>query len=188
MAGMNEPRKPILQEIKLKGGQLVDTIKEIVEPGSARRVIIKNGEKTLVEFPLSMGVGGAAAALLIAPQLAAIGALAALLTDVSVIIEHDSDGDGDADSTTTLLGGKKGGSGAGSPSASGAGSMGGGSSMSGADSMGGSSSGGSSTGGSSASGSGSSKTMGSEGGPSSPASGAAGSGQGSGSGGAHGKG
>ena len=181
MAGMNEPRKPILQEIKLKGGQLVDTIKEIVEQGSARRVIIKNGEKTLVEFPLSMGVGGAAAALLIAPQLAAIGALAALLTDVSVIIEHDSDGDGDADSTTTLLGGKKGGSGAGSPSASGAGSMGGGSSMSGADSMGGSSSGGSSTGGSS-------KTMGSEGGPSSPASGAAGSGQGSGSGGAHGKG
>ncbi|MFQ5568571.1 MAG: DUF4342 domain-containing protein, partial [Rhodothermales bacterium] len=43
--------------------------------------------------PLSVGVGGATAALLLAPTLAAVSALAALVTDVSVIIEKDVDED-----------------------------------------------------------------------------------------------
>ena len=81
----------IFQEVKVKGSQLLDRIREAVDEGNARRIIIRNGERTLIEFPLSVGVGGTAAALLIAPQLAAIGAIAALLTDVEIIIEREED-------------------------------------------------------------------------------------------------
>lgn len=143
---------PKIQEFKVKGGQVLDKVREIIEEGNARRVIIRNGDRTLLEFPLAVGVGGAAAALLLAPTLAAIGAIAALLTDVSVVVERDADGDGTPEETTTLLAGKSGSkSGSTSSTSSGSGS----SSASG----GGSTSGGS-TSGSSAGGSG--KTMGSE--------------------------
>ncbi len=90
---MATPRNPnvIFQEVKVKGSQLLDRIREVVDEGNARRIIIRNHERTLIEFPLSVGVGGTAAALLIAPQLAAIGAIAALLTDVEIIVERDAD-------------------------------------------------------------------------------------------------
>lgn len=76
------------REVKVKGSQLKDKIREIVEEGNARRVIIKKDERVLLEFPLSVGVGGAAAAVLLAPTLAAVGAIAALVTDVSILIEE----------------------------------------------------------------------------------------------------
>lgn len=94
---------PKFQEFKVKGGQLLDKVKEIIEDGNARRVIIRNADRTLLEIPLAVGVGGAAAALLLAPALVAIGAIAALLTEVSVIVERDADGDGVAEESTTLL-------------------------------------------------------------------------------------
>jgi hypothetical protein len=77
------------QEFKVKGSQLVDKIRELMDEGSARHVTIKKDERVLLEFPLTIGAGGALAAVLLAPQLAAIGALAALVTDVSVIIERE---------------------------------------------------------------------------------------------------
>ena len=76
------------EEIKVKGNQLVAKVKEIIEDGNARRVIIKKEDRILLEFPMSVGMGGAAAALLLAPTLAAVGALAALVTDVHVLIER----------------------------------------------------------------------------------------------------
>lgn len=79
------------QEFKVKGNQLVGKVREVIEEGNARRVIIKKDERVLLEFPLSVGFGGATAALLLTPQLAAIGAIAALVTDVHVIIERDVD-------------------------------------------------------------------------------------------------
>ena len=75
------------QELKVKGNQLVDKVREIIEEGNARRVIIKKDDRVLLEFPLSVGVGGTTAALLLAPQLAALGALAALVSDVHILIE-----------------------------------------------------------------------------------------------------
>ena len=75
------------QEFKVKGGQLVDKVREVIEEGNARRIIIKKDDRVLLEFPLSVGVGGAAAALLLAPTLAAVGGIAALVTDVKIIIE-----------------------------------------------------------------------------------------------------
>lgn len=77
-----------MDEMKVKGNQLVGKVKEIIEEGNARRVIIQKEGRTLLEFPLSFGVGGATAAVFLMPTLAAVGALAALVTDVSVIVER----------------------------------------------------------------------------------------------------
>ncbi len=78
-----------LEEIKVKGNQLVDKIKEVIEEGKARRVSIRKDDRTLLEFPLTVGVGGATAAIFFTPVLAAVGALAALVTDVEIVIERD---------------------------------------------------------------------------------------------------
>jgi len=78
-----------LEEIKVKGNQLVDKIKEVIEEGNARRVIIRKDDRTLLEFPLTVGVGGATAAIFFTPVLAAVGALAALVSDVEIVIERE---------------------------------------------------------------------------------------------------
>ena len=72
------------EEFEAHGDTLVGKIKEIVHEGNVRRVTIRNEEGgTLVDIPLTIGVVGA----LIAPQLAAIGAIAALLTDCTIVVE-----------------------------------------------------------------------------------------------------
>ncbi|QXD15230.1 DUF4342 domain-containing protein [Rhodocaloribacter litoris] len=89
---MTQKEKPqvIIERIKVEGKQLVDKVRDIIEEGNARRVILKKDGRTLMEFPLSVGVGGAAAALFISPVLAAIGAIAALVSDIDVIIEREA--------------------------------------------------------------------------------------------------
>jgi Domain of unknown function (DUF4342) len=77
-----------IQELKLKTNQLKEKVTEIIEEGNARRIIVKKDGRTLVEFPLAIGVGGAAAALLISAPLTALGALAALVAEVQVIVER----------------------------------------------------------------------------------------------------
>ena len=74
---------------KSKAISLKEKVKEIIEEGSARRVIIQKDGRTLLEFPLAIGLGGAAAAILIHAPLTAVGAIAALVTDVQIIIERE---------------------------------------------------------------------------------------------------
>ncbi len=72
------------EEFQISGDMLVAKIKELVQEGNIRRVAIKNEEgRTLIEFPLTLGVVGA----VLAPQLAAIGAIAALVTRCVVAVE-----------------------------------------------------------------------------------------------------
>jgi hypothetical protein len=72
------------EEFKVEGEKVVAKIKEIFHEGNIRRVIIKDKDgKTLIEIPMTIGVVGA----LIAPQLAAIGAIAALLTEATIVVE-----------------------------------------------------------------------------------------------------
>jgi len=78
-----------LEEIKIKGNHLVDKVKEVIEEGNARRLMIRKDKKTLLEIPLSVGVGGATAAVFLLPTLAAVGALAALVSDVEIVIERE---------------------------------------------------------------------------------------------------
>ena len=72
------------EEFRVDGEELLRKIKDLIKEGNIRRVIIKDKEgKTLFEIPLTFGVVGA----LLAPQLAAIGAIAALLTEATVVVE-----------------------------------------------------------------------------------------------------
>ncbi|MEP7134225.1 MAG: DUF4342 domain-containing protein [Chloroflexota bacterium] len=72
------------EEFRVDGEELLGKIKNLVKEGNIRRIIIKNKEdKVVFEIPLTFGVVGA----LIAPQLAAIGAIAALLTEAKVVVE-----------------------------------------------------------------------------------------------------
>jgi len=65
------------EEFKVSGEELVEKIKEIIKEGNARKIIIKNENgESVAEFPLTVGAIGA----LIAPILAAVGSIAALLT------------------------------------------------------------------------------------------------------------
>ena len=76
--------KTTTEEFKISGGELVKKIKELIRQGNIRRIMIKNEEgKTLVEIPLTIGVVGAA----LAPVLAAVGAIAALVTNCTIAIE-----------------------------------------------------------------------------------------------------
>jgi len=82
---MNE-QKFRTEEFKFDGDKLMGRIKELLHEGNVRRIVIKNEEgKTLIDIPLTMGVVGA----LVAPQLAAIGAIAALVTHGTIVVEKE---------------------------------------------------------------------------------------------------
>ena len=72
------------ETIKLQGEHLLDGLRKLIEEGNVRRVVVKQQERTIAEFPLTVGVVGA----VLAPVLAAIGAIAALVTDCSIEVEH----------------------------------------------------------------------------------------------------
>jgi hypothetical protein len=80
------------EEFQVSGDKLVAKIKELVHEGNVRRISIKNEEgRTLVELPLTLGVVGA----ILAPQLAAIGAIAALVTHCTIVVEKVEEQDSD---------------------------------------------------------------------------------------------
>lgn len=82
---MNE-NKFRTEEFKVNGEELLGKIKQLVHEGNIRRIIIKNKEgAVLIELPLTFGVVGA----LLAPSLAAVGAVAALLTEATVVVEKE---------------------------------------------------------------------------------------------------
>jgi hypothetical protein len=73
------------EEFKISGDKIVEKVKEIIKEGNARRIIIKNEKEEIVaEFPLTAGAVG----VLIAPALAALGAIAALLTKCTLVVER----------------------------------------------------------------------------------------------------
>lgn len=63
---------------------IVDKLKEIIHEGNVRRVVVNHKGRTVAEFPLTAGVVGA----VIAPVLAAVGAIVALLKDCTIEIER----------------------------------------------------------------------------------------------------
>jgi len=77
------------EEFKVSGDDIIKTVKHILAEGNARRIIIKreSGE-TLVEFPLTIGAVGA----LLAPVLAAVGTIAALVTKCTIVVERRDTG------------------------------------------------------------------------------------------------
>ncbi len=78
------PERTWWESVKVEGGDLLGRLKKIVHEGNVRRIIIKQGARSVAEFPLTVGVVGA----VIAPVLAAVGAIVALLSDCSIEVER----------------------------------------------------------------------------------------------------
>jgi len=68
------------EELQVMGEQLLARVKELVHEGNVRRIIIKQEGHTIMEIPLTVGVVG----VLVAPALAAIGAIGALIAQCSI--------------------------------------------------------------------------------------------------------
>ncbi|MGD8494803.1 MAG: DUF4342 domain-containing protein [Gemmatimonadales bacterium] len=76
------------EEFQVEGKDLLGRVKQLVHEGNVRRLIIKNEEgRILIEIPLTIGVVGT----VLAPVWAAVGALAALLADCSIVVERVSE-------------------------------------------------------------------------------------------------
>lgn len=77
--------KTYWDSFKAGGENVVDKIKALIHEGNVRRVVIQHDGRTVAEFPLTAGVVGA----VLAPVLAAIGALVALLQDCTIQVERE---------------------------------------------------------------------------------------------------
>ncbi len=72
------------EEFRVSGEKMLAKVKELVQKGNVRRVVIKNEDgRPLIDIPLTWGVVGT----VIAPQLAALGAIAALIGHGSIVVE-----------------------------------------------------------------------------------------------------
>lgn len=71
------------EEFVVTGDDLVAKVKELIKTGNASEIIIKNDkDEVLIKFPVTIGVVG----LLVAPVLAAVGAVAALVTECKIVV------------------------------------------------------------------------------------------------------
>jgi hypothetical protein len=75
------------ESFKVEGESIVDKIKRVIHEGNVRRVVVQHEGRTIAEFPLTAGVVGT----VLAPVLAAVGALVALLKDCTIHIERSAD-------------------------------------------------------------------------------------------------
>ena len=77
--------KTCWESVRAEGSAVLDKLKDLIHEGNVRRVRVRQGTRTIAEFPLTAGVVGA----VFAPALAAIGALVALAKDCSIEIERE---------------------------------------------------------------------------------------------------
>ena len=75
------------EKFTVSGSQLVEKVKQIIKEGNIRRVRLLHGERVILEIPLTIGAPAAAAVILAAPLLAALGAFAALVTECTIEVE-----------------------------------------------------------------------------------------------------
>jgi hypothetical protein len=93
---MNDEQKSgnITERVTIAGSELVDYVKRLIEQGNVRRLIIRKPDgDVLMEVPLTAGIAVSGALALMAPVLAAIGAMAALVAKVQVDIVRSDDPD-----------------------------------------------------------------------------------------------
>jgi hypothetical protein len=78
------PEKTFWETIKIESGNVIDAIGDLIQKGNVRRVVIEHQGRTVAEFPLMAGVVGS----VLAPPLAAIGAIFALAKDCTIKVER----------------------------------------------------------------------------------------------------
>lgn len=82
---MTDSKAPRTEEFKLDGHKVLEKVKEVIHAGNVRRIVLKNEEgKIVMEIPLTWGLVGAA----LLPIYAAVGALAALITKMVIVVER----------------------------------------------------------------------------------------------------
>jgi len=88
----NQEKRSWIEEIEIAGDQLVGRVKELINEGNVRRLIIRNSEgDVLVEIPLSAGLAVGGVTTVIAPILVALGAMAALIASFKVEVVRKPD-------------------------------------------------------------------------------------------------
>jgi len=80
--------KTCWESVKAEGGAILDKLKDLVHEGNVRRVRVRQGDRTIAEFPLTAGVVG----VVFAPVLAAIATIVALAKDCAIDVERDQAG------------------------------------------------------------------------------------------------
>ena len=86
---MSEEPKGRVEEFVVSGDTVVSKIKELLHEGNVRRVSLQTEEgKTLIEVPLTIGLAGATAAAILAPVWAGIGAIAAMVVKLKIVVER----------------------------------------------------------------------------------------------------
>jgi len=75
------------EKFTVDGSQLVEKVKQLIHQGNVRRVRLLHKGRPLIDIPLTVGVPVAAAAVLAVPVLAALGAIAALVTECTIEVE-----------------------------------------------------------------------------------------------------
>ena len=83
------------ERFTVTGSNLVEKVKELVRQGNIRRVRLIHDERPLIDIPLSIGAPAAVVAVLAAPLLAALAAIAALVKECTIEIEKIEDTDKD---------------------------------------------------------------------------------------------
>ena len=79
------------EKFTVDGSQVVEKIKELIHQGNIRRVRLIHKGRPLIDIPLTVGVSVAAVTALAAPVLAAVGAIAALVTGCTIEVERVED-------------------------------------------------------------------------------------------------
>jgi hypothetical protein len=85
---MKDGFRSFTEQIDLAADQLVDRVKELAHEGNVRTIRIKHDNRTIVELPLTAATVGGALTVLIAPQIAILGAIAGALARVTIEVEH----------------------------------------------------------------------------------------------------
>jgi hypothetical protein len=89
--------KTVWESLKADGGAILDKLKDILREGNVRRVRVRQGDRTIAEFPLTAGIVGA----LLAPVLAAIGTIVALANDCTIDVEREQTSGADQSNRST---------------------------------------------------------------------------------------
>lgn len=81
---MQETRK---ESFTVEGNQVIEKIRQLIREGNVRHIVVRRGSRTIVEFPVTVGVIGT----VLAPALAAIGVVAALLTECTIEVQRTAE-------------------------------------------------------------------------------------------------
>jgi hypothetical protein len=78
-------KQRVWETFKVEGLNVIEKVRELIREGNVRRIVVEQDGKTIAEFPLTAGVVGA----VLAPVVAALGALVALAKDCTIHIERE---------------------------------------------------------------------------------------------------